>query len=87
MSSPVSVGILPSNRTLVDGVIHHNIFDPIRSYPAVILEQFPRGDEPLIGVLDIKLWILKLDGTTKEIIQKIIRSHVRQLSGFSWISH
>ena len=42
-SSPVSVGMLPSNRTLEFGVSHLDSPLPI---PIVTLEQFPVADDP-----------------------------------------
>ena len=42
-SSPVSVGMLPSNRTLEVGASH--LDSPIPK-PVVTLEQFPVADDP-----------------------------------------
>ena len=42
LSNPVSVGIFPSNRTLVFGVLQLDE-DP---KPSVTLEQCPTGDDP-----------------------------------------
>ena len=42
-SSSVSVGILPSNRTLLFGVVH---LDRLEIEGAVKVEQFPTCDDP-----------------------------------------
>ena len=44
-SSPVSVGILPSNRTLEVGASQLDR-DPSAPLPGVTLEQFPVADDP-----------------------------------------
>ncbi len=46
-SSPVSVGMFPSNRTLEAGAVHVLTFNPrINSVLKVALEQCPVGDDP-----------------------------------------
>ena len=60
--SPVSVGILPSNRTLVVGVLQLEKVSLLR----VTLEQCPTGDEPFNDTV-LAVGKMKLDGTTKGI--------------------
>jgi hypothetical protein len=48
-SSPVSVGILPSNRTLVFGVLHLDRLPSPRS--VVTSEHCPTADDPFTDVV------------------------------------
>ena len=66
--SPVSVGIFPSNRTLVVGVLQLDEDHPKPTIPVVTLEQRPTGDEPFTDSVK-SVGKMKFDGTTKEIIQ------------------
>ena len=50
-SSPVSVGILPSNRTLEVGVAHLDSI--LNSGPAVASEQFPVADDPFTDLVSV----------------------------------
>ena len=47
-SSPVSVGILPSNRTLEVGAVH---LDGAVVNTVVTLEQFPVADDPFTDIV------------------------------------
>ena len=47
-SSPVSVGIMPSNRTLEVGTSH--LVNPLLARVA-ILEQFPVADDPFTDIV------------------------------------
>ena len=47
-SSPVSVGILPSNRTLEAGASH--LDDPL---VVIVLKQFPLADDPFNGTVSV----------------------------------
>ena len=59
-SSPVSVGILPSNRTLVVGVSHLDR-DPSAPMLVVTLKQCPTGDDPFTDTVSA-VGNVKLDG-------------------------
>ena len=57
-SSRVSVGILPSNRTLEVGASHLDSVEPV-----VTLEQFPVADDPFTDTVPT-VGKKKLDGNT-----------------------
>ena len=59
-SSPVSVGILPSNRTLEVGALH--LVNPTLVVE-VTLRQFPVADDPFTDIVSL-VGNKKLDGST-----------------------